>query len=140
MIPYGKVVKSIFEEIGARSDFSFETMEVDQDHMHCLVKSEPGISPLAIVRRLKQASTFRLWRTYEKDLQRHFWKERTFWSDGYFCCTIGNASEEAIRHYMYVMWNLENSHITCIMWTTSAFLLKSFQRMARVFHIIANQG
>lgn len=100
MIPYGKVVKSIFEEIGARSDFSFETMEVDQDHMHCLVKSEPGISPLAIVRRLKQESTSRLWRTYEKDLQRHFWKECTFWSDGYFCCTIGNASEEAIRHYI----------------------------------------
>ncbi len=37
---------------------------------------------------------------------------------------------------MYVIWNLENSQITCIMWTTSAFLLKSFQRMAGVFHII----
>jgi hypothetical protein len=37
---------------------------------------------------------------------------------------------------MYVMWNLENSQITYIMWTTSAFLLKSFQRMAGVFHII----
>ena len=33
-------------------------MEVDQDHMHCLVKSEPGISPLAIVRRLKQEFYF----------------------------------------------------------------------------------
>ena len=48
---YGKVVKRICEEIGARSDFSFEPMEVDQDHIHCLVKSEPRISPLAIVRR-----------------------------------------------------------------------------------------
>jgi DNA repair protein RadC len=37
---------------------------------------------------------------------------------------------------VYVMWNLENSHITCIMWNTSAFLLKSFQRMAGVFHIM----
>src|SRR6266516_4733764 len=99
-IPYGKVVKILFEEMGARSDFSFETMEVDQDHRYCLVKSESGISPLVIVRRWKQGSTFRLWRTYEKDLQRHFWKERTFWSDGYFCCTIGHASEEAIRHYI----------------------------------------
>ena len=70
--------------MGARSDFSFETMEVDQDHMQCLVKSEPGISPLAIVHRWNQESTARLWRTYEKDLQRHFWKERTFWSDVYF--------------------------------------------------------
>jgi REP-associated tyrosine transposase len=73
-------------------------MEVDQDHIHGVVKSSPRISPLAIVRRLKQASTFRLRRTYEKDLQRHFWKERTFGSDGYFCCTIGDASQEASRH------------------------------------------
>ncbi len=29
---------------------------------------------------------------------RHFWKERPFWSDGYFCCTSGNATEEAICH------------------------------------------
>src|SRR2546428_6536147 len=65
-IPYGKVVKSLFEEMGARSDFSCETMEVDQDHMQCLVKSEPGISPLAIVRRWKQESTARLWRTCER--------------------------------------------------------------------------
>jgi putative transposase len=99
-MPSGKVVKSSFGESGARADVSFETMEVDQDHMQCVVKSEPGISPLAMVHRLKHASPFRLWRTYEKDVQRHVWKERTFWSDGYFCCTIGNASEEAIRHYI----------------------------------------
>jgi len=91
-------VKKLFEEIAASSDFSFETMEVDQDHIHCLVKSEPRISPLASVRKLKQESTFRLWKTYETELKRHFWKEKTFWSDGYFCCTVGNASQETIRH------------------------------------------
>ena len=32
--------------------------------------------------------------------KKHFWKERTFWSDGYFCCTIGNASQETIRQYI----------------------------------------
>src|SRR5258708_617650 len=24
--------------------------------------------------------------------KKHFWKERTFWSDGYFCCTIGKKT------------------------------------------------
>ena len=48
----------------------------------------------------------------------------------------GQAWENYIETHLYVMWNLENSHITCIMWTTSAFLLKSFQEMAGVFHII----
>jgi len=44
--------------------------------------------------------------------------------------------ENLVETHLYVMWNLQNSHITCIMWTTSAFLLKSFQETARVFHII----
>ncbi len=35
----------------------------------------------------------------ENELKRAFWKERTFWSDGYQCCTIGNASQETIRQY-----------------------------------------
>ncbi len=95
---YGSITKTLFEEIAAASDFSIERMEVDQDHIHCLVKSEPRISPLAIVRKLKQESALRLWRRYETELKRHYWKERTFWSDGYFCCTIGNASQETIRH------------------------------------------
>ena len=95
---YGKVGKRIFEDLGAPSDFSFEPMEEDQDHLHCLIKSESRISPLAIVRRLKQESTFQLWKSYKADLKQHFWKERTFWSDGYFYWTIGNASQEAIRH------------------------------------------
>jgi len=87
----------LFEAIAAESDFSFEQMQVDQDHLHCLVKSEPRIAPLAIVRKLKQEFTILLWKIYESALKRHFWKERTFWSDGYFCCTIGNASQETIK-------------------------------------------
>jgi REP-associated tyrosine transposase len=95
---YGDVTKGLFEEIAAGSDFSIEQMEVDQDHIHCLVKSESRISPLTIVRKLKQEATFRLWKTYGTELKSHFWQEKTFWSDGYFCCTIGNASQETIRH------------------------------------------
>ncbi len=44
--------------------------------------------------------------------------------------------ENLVETHLYVIWNLENSQITCIMWTTSAFLLKGFRRMAGVFHII----
>ncbi len=100
LIRSGDETKRIFEDIATRSDFSFEAMEVDQDHINRQVKSEPRISPLAIVRKLKQESTVRLWRVHERELKRPFWKERTFWSDGYFCCTIGNASQETIKKYI----------------------------------------
>jgi putative transposase len=64
-----------------------------------MIESEPKLSPLQIVRRLKQESTIRLWKYYP-DLKKHFWNEKTFWSDGYFCCSIGNASIETVRNYI----------------------------------------
>jgi len=97
LLAYGAEVKLIFQEIAEPSDFSFEALEVDQDHIHCLVKSKPALSPVAIVRRLKQESTKRLWDRHEAELSHQYWKERTFWCDGYFCCTIGNASQTTIR-------------------------------------------
>lgn len=75
LVIYGEEVKQIFEAIAATSDFSFEALEVDLDHLHCLVKSKPGLSPVAIVRRLKQESTRRLWESHEAELHQQFWKE-----------------------------------------------------------------
>lgn len=89
------VTKRRFKDSATPSNFSFETMEVGQDHSHCLVKSKPRISSLALVRRLKQESIIQLWREHECELRRYFWKERTFWSDGYFCCTVASVSQEA---------------------------------------------
>lgn len=100
LIKYGDDVKTMFEEIASSSDFSIEQMEVDKDHIHILVRSKPKPSPFSLVRKLKQESTIRLWKSYEKELKVHFWKERTFWSDGYFCSSIGNARQETIRHYI----------------------------------------
>ncbi|WP_374226860.1 transposase [Ktedonobacter sp. SOSP1-85] len=41
-----------------------------------------------------------MWQRHFHALKRQFWKERTFWRDGYFCCTIGNTSQETIRQYI----------------------------------------
>ena len=30
------------------------------------------------------------WKLYGKYLLKHFWKENTFWTDGYSICSIGN--------------------------------------------------
>ena len=52
------------------------------------------------IRRLKQESTRELWNRHPEWLCKHFWKERTFWSDGYFVCSIGEASPETVRRYI----------------------------------------
>ena len=96
---YGDFVKGSIIDISRKSDFMISEMEVDQDHIHLMIESEPKLSPLQIVRKLKQETTVRMWKSHP-ELERHFWKERTFWSDGYFCCSIGNASIETIRKYI----------------------------------------
>ena len=56
-------------------------------------------SPLQIVRKLKQETTVGIWKLHP-ELKKQFWKEKTFWSDGYFCCSIGNVSIETVREYL----------------------------------------
>lgn len=75
-------------------------METDKNHEHLLIKSEPKYSTLAIVRRLKQETTIRLWKTQKEYLSKHYWAEHTLWSDGYFVCSIGNISKETAAEYI----------------------------------------
>ncbi len=93
-------VKDIFSDIEKVSDFVIEVMETDRDHIHMLVSYPPNISVTSIVRKLKQNSTRELWERYPTWLCHHFWKEHTFWSDGYFVCSIGEASPETVRRYI----------------------------------------
>lgn len=50
-------MKQIFEKIAAKSDFSFEALEVDRDHLHCLGIRQPRLSPVVIVRETRTIST-----------------------------------------------------------------------------------
>ena len=81
-------------------DFEIKTMQSDKNHLHFLISTKPSVSISQIVRHLKQMSTFFIWKNYEKLLLKHFWKERTFWSDGYFVASIGDANEKTIQKYI----------------------------------------
>ena len=88
-------------EISQLSDFTIDTMEADKDHIHLLLDIVPKISVSSIVNRLKSISTNRLWKLHGNYLKTQFWKERTFWSDGYFMSTVGkHNSEEAVSDYV----------------------------------------
>lgn len=100
LIQLGNDVKQLMHDIANRYHFRIVEIEVDKDHIHLLIHYEPKMSILEIVRLRKQMTTFHIWKQHEKYLSKHFWKERTFWSDGYFACSIGNVSKETIQKYM----------------------------------------
>ena len=87
-------------DISKRYDFEIKTMNSDIDHLHMLISMKPSISVSQIVRVLKQESTIYIWKKYKQLLKLHFWKEHTFWSDGYFVASIGNANEKTIQKYI----------------------------------------
>jgi len=102
LVRFEKEIKQIFLDIAEENDFGIIEMETDKDHIHLLIEYNPNQSILDIVRLLKQISTYRIWRKNGNDnyLSIEFWKEKTFWSDGYFACSIGNVSKEAIEKYI----------------------------------------
>ena len=97
---FDNIVKNVILEISYRSNFNIETLETDENHIHMLISYPPKLSVTSIVGKLKQESTIYSWKNYSKFLSKHFWKEHTFWSDGYFACSIGEANPETINRYI----------------------------------------
>jgi len=97
----GFAMKHILLDIAQESDFDIEVMETDKDHVHLLVSAPPKLSPLQIVRRLKQDSSHRIWQRHADTLRRIYWGcHDIFWTKGYFVSSIGNVSQETIKHYI----------------------------------------
>lgn len=95
-----ETLKQIMFEVAQESDFTIEMMETDVDHIHFLIDYPPTLQISSIVNRLKSVSTNRLWKQFGAYLKNSYWKEKTLWSDGYFCCSTGDASTDTIKEYI----------------------------------------
>lgn len=93
-------MKHLFHSICEKHHFDIIEMESDRNHIHLLLEYSPTDSVVNIIKILKQQSTYYIWELYNEKLKTEFWEEKTFWSDGYFVCSIGSASEETIRNYI----------------------------------------
>lgn len=83
-----------------QDDWSIDLVETDKDHIHLLVSSTPGVSPYEIIHKLKQVSTFDMWKSHYEYLRKFYWKQHHLWTRGYFCASVGMVSEETIRRYI----------------------------------------
>ena len=104
LITLGDEIKNIIFDIQKKYSDEFEIieMEVDKDHIHILIETNPKTNLLKLIKNLKQITTYRIWRQNNNHLllSKYFWLEKTFWSDGYFCCTIDNVSKSIIEKYI----------------------------------------
>lgn len=75
-------------------------METDKDHIHYMIETQPNINLLNFIKTMKSYTTYHMWKLHKIFLSKHFWKEKTFWTDGYFICSIGNVGEKQLRKYI----------------------------------------
>ena len=93
-------IKQFSYEICQKHKVIIRYMETDKDHIHYMIETEPTMSISKIVNLMKSYTTYHIWKRYPDYLRKHFWKEHTFWTDGYFVCSVGNVSEEMLRKYI----------------------------------------
>lgn len=75
-------------------------METDVDHIHILLEFDTTETVSSIVHKLKQRTTHALWECYPQKMRQCFWKRKKLWTDGFFACSIGEASASVIQEYI----------------------------------------
>ena len=91
--------KTILLEIGKRYFLVFETIGVDEDHIHTLVQSAPKYSPSHLVQMIKSITAKELFKKFP-EIKNELWGGE-FWSDGGYIGTVGEGvNAEIIRNYI----------------------------------------
>lgn len=93
-------IKSLSEEICNKHQVIIRHMETDKDHIHYMIETEPTLNLSDLVRTIKNYTTYHIWKKYHNYLSKCFWREHTFWTDGYFICSVGNVSEKVPKEYI----------------------------------------
>ena len=69
------------------------------DHLHIFVKDCKNIAPCELIRQLKGFSS-RMMRKNHWNLFKHLLWGNKFWSEGYFCRSVGATTTEAVEYYI----------------------------------------
>ena len=91
--------KEILRKIGERYYFTFETIGIDENHVHLLVQSAPRYAPSRVAQIIKSISAIELFKKFP-ELKEDLWGGE-FWNDGGYIGTVGEGvNAEIIRKYI----------------------------------------
>ena len=97
--PYRETMKTIIHKIGFDYDIDIVELEIPEDHIHMVVRSEPKISPSQIMQVVKSVSAREFFKMFPDIKKRYFWGGK-LWTQSYYVETIGDATEDSIRNYV----------------------------------------
>ena len=97
--PQRESMKAIIQKIGYDYEFDIVELEIPEDHIHRVIRSEPKLSPSKIMQVIKSISAREFFRLFPDMQKNYFWGGK-LWTQSYFVETIGNADEDTIRKYV----------------------------------------
>jgi putative transposase len=101
-------LKGTFQRIAEEYEFSIDTMEVVEDHVHIFVEVPPRYAPSQVVQIFKSVSAREIFKKFPK-LKKQLWAGE-FWSDGYFVRSVGDkVTADIVRKYIEYQTHENNS-------------------------------
>lgn len=94
-------IKSLLLKYSDEFGCKLDCIETDVDHVHMLANMRTDSSAEQFCHKLKMMSTYYIWRTcHAENLKQIYWKENTFWSDGYFVTSVGKLNYDEVFRYI----------------------------------------
>lgn len=91
--------KEVLRKIGERYYFVFETIGVDENHVHLLVQSAPRYAPSRVVQIIKSITAKELFKKFP-EIEQELWGGE-FWNDAGYIGTVGEGTNaDIIRNYI----------------------------------------
>lgn len=97
--PYRTRLKAIIHKIGYDYNIEIVELEIPEDHIHMVIKSEPKRCPSDIMQVIKSIAARNFFKMYPEIKKKYFWGGQ-LWTQSFFVETIGNANDEAICKYV----------------------------------------
>ena len=94
----GLRVREVIRQICREEEVDILKGHVSKDHVHLFASIPPQVTISRLVQRLKGKSSHSLLGEFAH-LRKAFWG-RHLWARGYFCCSSGNVTDEAIAAYI----------------------------------------
>jgi putative transposase len=94
----GRSLRDLIREICRSEDIEILQGHVRPDHVHLLLSAPPHLAPSRVMQAIKGKTSHHLLQDY-RSLRSTFWG-RHLWGRGYFVCSSGNVTDEAIAEYI----------------------------------------
>ena len=91
-------LRELIRQICASEDVVIVKGHVRPDHVHLMLSVPPNRAPSQVMQAIKGKSSHHLLSEYRR-LKKEFWG-RHLWARGYFVCTTGNVTDDAIKQYI----------------------------------------